>query len=135
MVCIRLSVWLAAGGERSAASAGYDRPIAVVIVLIYNIYLLGQPNLFFWLFLLGSFACLRLARPLGRGHLLATAAASRRSRFWYSATWSTAEVDCLGRDGRRTGRVALEFAPLPFRTPVQAVDDLVVWSTRHALYL
>ena len=44
-------------------------------MLIYNVYLLGQPNLLLLALLLGAFACLRLGRPIGAGSLLATAAA------------------------------------------------------------
>ena len=97
-------------------------------MLVYNIYLLGQPNLLLLALLLGSFACLRLGRPIGAGALLATAAAIKAfpilalgyliyRRMW---TASAATVAVLA--------AWLLLAPLPFRTPAQAVDDLVVWS-------
>ena len=50
-------------------------PSLCIIVLVYNVYLLGQPNLILLALLLGSFACLRLGRPISAGALVATAAA------------------------------------------------------------
>jgi alpha-1,2-mannosyltransferase len=103
-------------------------PSLSIIVLVYNIYLLGQPNLLLLAFLLGSFACLRLGRHVGAGALLATAAAIKAfpilaigyliyRRMW-TATATTVAVLAAW----------LLIAPLPFRTLAQAVDDLVVWS-------
>ena len=96
--------------------------------LIYNVYLLGQPNLLLLALLLGAFACLRLGWQIGAGALVATAAAIKAfpimvlgylvyRRMW---TASVATVAVLA--------AWLLVAPLPFRTPAQAVDDLVVWS-------
>jgi len=129
--------WLAsiALSIRLAASPGARRhpllaivPSLSVIVLIYNIYLLGQPNLLLLALLLGAFACLRLGWHVGAGALVATAAAIKAfplmvlgylvyRRMW---TASAAIVAVLA--------AWLLVAPLPFRTPAQAVDDLVVWS-------
>ncbi len=129
--------WLAsiALSIRLAASPGTRRhpllaivPSLSVIVLIYNIYLLGQPNLLLLALLLGAFACLRLGWQVGAGALVATAAAIKAfplmvlgylvyRRMW---TASVATVAVLA--------AWLLVAPLPFRTPAQAVDDLVVWS-------
>ena len=128
VVCIWLSVWLAAGTRARRHPLVVIVPSLSIIVLVYNIYLLGQPNLVLLALLLGSFACLRLGRPIGAGALLATAAAIKAfpilalgyliyRRMW---TASVATVAVLA--------AWLLIAPLPFRTPAQAVDDLVVWS-------
>jgi hypothetical protein len=77
---------------------------------------------------LAAFACLRLGRGAAAGALVATAAAVKAfpililaylvyRRFW-SATAATVLVLAAW----------LLVAPLAFRTPAQAVDDLVVWS-------
>ena len=50
-------------------------PSLSIIVLVHNIYLLGQPNLLLLALLLGAFACLQLGRPVAAGALVATAAA------------------------------------------------------------
>ena len=103
-------------------------PSLSVVVLIYNIYLLGQPNLLLLALLLAAFACLRLGWQVGAGALVATAAAIKAfplmvlgylvyRRMW---TASVATVAVLA--------AWLLVAPLPFRTPAQAVDDLLVWS-------
>ena len=103
-------------------------PSLSVIVLIHNTYLLGQPNLMLLALVLGAFACLRLGREISAGALVATAAAIKAfpllilgylvyRRMW-RATAST--VVALA--------AWLLIAPLPFRTPAQTVDDLVVWS-------
>ena len=128
VVCIWLSVWLAAGSRARRHPLVVIVPSLCIVVLVYNIYLLGQPNLVLLALLLGSFACLRLGRPIGAGALLATAAAIKAfpilalgyliyRRMW---TASVATVAVLA--------AWLLIAPLPFRTPAQAIDDLVVWS-------
>ena len=128
-ICIALSVWLAtAGARRRRHPLIVIVPSLSVIVLVYNIYLLGQPNLVLLALLLGMFACLRLNRPLVAGTLLATAAAIKAfpilaiGYLIYRRMWkaSIATVVMLA--------AWLLIAPLPFRTPRQAVDDLVVWS-------
>ena len=78
--------------------------------------------------MLGSFACLRTRRPIGAGALLATAAAIKAfpilalGYLIYRRMWcaSAATVAVLA--------AWLLIAPLAFRTPAQAVDDVVVWS-------
>jgi hypothetical protein len=128
VISIWLSVWLAAGPQARRHPLVVIVPSLCVIVLVYNVYLLGQPNLALLALLLGSFACLRSGRPISAGALLATAAAIKAfpilalgyliyRRLW---TASAATVVVL--------TAWLLLAPLPFRTPAQAVDDLVVWS-------
>jgi hypothetical protein len=103
-------------------------PSLAIIVLIHNIYLLGQPNLLLLALLLGAFACLQRGHQLGAGALVATAAAIKAfpimalgyliyRRMWVASA-ATVAVLCAW----------LLVAPLPFRTPAQAVDDVVVWS-------
>jgi hypothetical protein len=102
-------------------------------VLIHNIYLLGQPNLMLLALLLGAFACLRRGREAAAGALVATAAAIKAfpilvlGYLVYRRMWraSIATVAVLA--------AWLLIAPLPFRTPAQAVDDLSVW-TRGMLF-
>jgi len=128
LVCVWLSVWLALG------SGGRRHPLLVivpslsVIVLIYNIYLLGQPNLLLLALLLGAFACLRLKSQVGAGTLVATAAAIKAfpilvlaylvyRRMWIASATTVAVLAAW-----------LLIAPLPFRSPDRVIDDLVVWS-------
>jgi alpha-1,2-mannosyltransferase len=128
LICIWLSVWLAAGPRARRHPLVVIAPSFGVIVLVYNVYLLGQPNLILLALLLGSFTCLRLGRPISAGALVATAAAIKAfpilalgyliyRRMW---TASIATVAMLA--------AWLLLAPLPFRTPAQVVDDVVVWS-------
>jgi alpha-1,2-mannosyltransferase len=127
-ISIGLSLWLAVGPGVRRHPLVVILPSLSIIVLVHNIYLLGQPNLLLLALLLGSFACLRLGRAVGAGALLATAAAIKAfpilaigyliyRRMW-TATAATVAVLAAW----------LLIAPLPFRTPAQAVDDLVVWS-------
>jgi hypothetical protein len=127
-VSIGLSVWLAVDPRTRRHPLVVIVPTLSVIVLIYNVYLLGQPNLVLLALVLGSFACLRLGRPIGAGALLATAAAIKAfpvlalGYLVYRRMWaaSAATVAVLA--------AWLLLAPLPFRTPAQVVDDLAVWS-------
>ncbi len=78
--------------------------------------------------MLGAFACLRLGREIAAGALVATAAAIKAfpililGYFVYRRMWkaTAATVVILA--------AWLLIAPLPFRTPTQTIDDLVVWS-------
>ena len=125
---IGLSVWLATGFMTRRHPLIVIVPSLSIVVLVYNVYLLGQPNLVLLALLLGAFACLSLGRQFGAGALLATAAAIKAfpilviGYFIYRRMWtaSVATVVVLA--------AWLLIAPLPFRTPAQAVDDLVVWS-------
>jgi hypothetical protein len=128
LACITLSVWLAAGPGAKRHPLVVILPSLSMIVLIHNIYLLGQPNLLLLALLLGAFACLRLGRHIGAGVLVATAAAIKAfpilvlGYLIYRRMWkaSAATITALA--------AWLLIAPLPFRTPAQAVDDVVVWS-------
>jgi len=128
LACIGLSVWLAIG------SGGRRHPLTVivpslsVIVLIYNIYLLGQPNLLLLALLLGAFACLLLKSQVGAGTLVATAAAIKAfpilvlaylvyRRMWIASATTVAVLAAW-----------LLIAPLSFRSPDRVIDDLDVWS-------
>ena len=68
LACIVLSVWLSAGGRARPHPLVWIVPSLSSIVLVHNIYLLGQPNLVLLALLLGSFACLRLGRPFALVH-------------------------------------------------------------------
>ncbi len=128
IACIVLSTWLAAGPGGRRHPLVVIVPTLSVIVLIHNIYLLGQPNLMLLALLLGAFACLRLGREVAAGALVATAAAIKAfpilvlGYLVYRRMWkaSIATVAVLA--------AWLLIAPLPFRTPAQAVDDLSVWA-------
>jgi alpha-1,2-mannosyltransferase len=103
-------------------------PSLCIIVLVHNIYLLGQPNLLLLALLLGAFACLQRGRSVAAGVLVATAAAIKAFPIMvlgylvYRRMWaaSVATVVALA--------AWLLIAPLPFRSPTQVVDDVVVWS-------
>jgi hypothetical protein len=130
LACIGLSVWLAVGSGRG----GRRHPLTVivpslsVIVLIHNIYLLGQPNLLLLALLLGAFACLRLKNQAGAGALVATAAAIKAfpilvlGYLVYRRMWLASATTVAALAGW------LLLAPLPFRGLNQVIDDLDVWS-------
>jgi hypothetical protein len=128
LVCIKLSVWLATEPGSKRHPLIVILPSFSMIVLVHNIYLLGQPNLLLLALLLGAFACLRLGRDVWAGVLVATAAAIKAFPIMvlgylvYRRMWkaSLATIAALA--------AWLLVAPLPFRSPAQAVDDLVVWS-------
>jgi alpha-1,2-mannosyltransferase len=128
LASIVLSVRLAAGGGGRRHPLLLIVPSISVIVLIYNIYLLGQPNLLLLALILGAFGCLRLGWQVGAGALVATAAAIKAFPLMvlgylvYRRMWraSAATIVVLA--------AWLLVAPLAFRTPSQAVDDLLVWS-------
>ncbi len=128
LASILLSVWLAVKPGRGRHPLVVILPSLTIIVLVHNIYLLGQPNLLLLALLLGAFAFLERGRPVAAGSLVATAAAIKAFPIMvlgyliYRRMWaaSAATVGVL---------IAwLLIAPLPFRTPAQAVDDVVVWS-------
>jgi alpha-1,2-mannosyltransferase len=128
VACIVLSIWLACGPGSGRHPLVVIVPSLSIIVLVYNIYLLGQPNLLLLALLLGTFVCLRLGRPIGAGVLLATAAAIKAfpilalAYLIYRRMWVASAATLA------TLAVWLLLAPLPFRTPSQAVSDLVIWS-------
>jgi alpha-1,2-mannosyltransferase len=133
LACMVLSVWLAAGPGKPRHPLVVIVPSLSVIVLIHNIYLLGQPNLMLLALVLGAFVCLRLGREVSAGTLVATAAAIKAfpllilGYLVYRRMWraTAATVTVLA--------AWLLIAPLPFRTPAQAVDDVAVW-TRGMLF-
>jgi alpha-1,2-mannosyltransferase len=128
LASIALSVWLAVKPGERRHPLVVILPSLAIIVLVHNIYLLGQPNLLLLALLLGAFACLQRGHQIGAGALVATAAAIKAFPIMalgyliYRRMWaaSAATVAVLA--------AWLLIAPLPFRTPVQAVDDVVVWS-------
>jgi hypothetical protein len=128
LACIALSIWLAAGFGGRRHPLTVIVPSLSVIVLIHNIYLLGQPNLLLLALLLGAFVCLRKRNQVGAGALVATAAAIKAfpvlvlgyllyRRMWIAAASTVAVLVAW-----------LVIAPLSFRTPGQVIEDLVVWS-------
>jgi hypothetical protein len=128
LACIWLSTWLAAGPGGRRHPLTMIVPSLSAIVLIQNIYLLGQPNMLLLALLLGTFACLRRRNQVGAGALVATAAAIKAfpilvlgylvyRRKWIASATTVAVLAAW-----------LLIAPLPFRSPRQAAEDLVVWS-------
>jgi alpha-1,2-mannosyltransferase len=128
IVCILLSVWLAVGPGRRRHPLIVIVPSLAVIVLVHNIYLLGQPNLLLLAILLGAFACLRLGNQVAAGALVATAAAIKAfpilvlGYLVYRRMWVASATTVAALAGW------LLLAPLPFRGPDRVIDDLVVWS-------
>jgi hypothetical protein len=125
---IFLSVWLAVKPGVRRHPLVVILPSLAIIVLIHNVYLLGQPNLLLLAIILGAFACLQRGHHFTAGALVATAAAIKAfpimalgyliyRRMW---TASAATIAILA--------AWLLIAPLPFRTPEQVLDDVVVWS-------
>jgi hypothetical protein len=125
---ILLSIWLAVEPARRRHPLVAIVPSLSVIVLIYNVYLLGQPNLLLLALLLGAFACIRMRRYCGAGALVATAAAIKAfpilvlGYLIYRRMW-TASISTVA-----ILTIWLFIAPLPFRSPAQVIDDFVVWS-------
>jgi len=126
---IVFSVRLATGGKASGRNPLlYLVPSLCIVALIHNTYLLGQPNLTLLTLLLGAFLCLQKGRDVWAGVLVATGAAIKAfpilalGYFLYRRRWraSAATVVALG--------AWLLIAPLPFRTPAEAVRDVKVWS-------
>jgi len=126
---IVFSVRLATGGKASGRNPLlYLVPSLCVVALIHNTYMLGQPNLSLLTLLLGAFLCLQKKRDVWAGVLVATGAAIKAfpilalGYFIYRRRWkaSAATVVALG--------AWLLIAPLPFRTPAEAVRDVKVWS-------
>ncbi len=130
---IVLSVWLATGGkvgihtlrQRPLLAAA---PSLAIVALVHNTYLLGQPNLGLLTLLLLAFAYLRQRREITAGVLVATAAAIKAfpilalGYFVYRRMWRASAATVLAL-------VAwLLVAPLPFRTPAQALADVTTWS-------
>jgi hypothetical protein len=128
LACILLSVWLAAGNSTRRHPLVVIIPSLSTIVLVYNVYLLGQPNLLLLALLLGAFCCLRLKREFSAGVLLATAAAIKAfpilvlGYLVYRRMWKATLATIVAL------AAWLLVAPLPFRTHAQAIDDLVIWS-------
>jgi alpha-1,2-mannosyltransferase len=128
LASIALSVYLAVKPGARRHPLVVIVPSLSIIVLVHNVYLLGQPNLLLLALLLGAFACLQHGRPVGAGVLVATAAAIKAFPIMalgyliYRRMWaaSAATVAVLA--------AWLLIAPLPFRSPAQVVDDVVVWS-------
>ena len=128
LASIALSVYLAVKPGTRRHPLVVIVPSLSIIVLVHNIYLLGQPNLLLLALILGAFACLRRGQSVAAGALVATAAAIKAFPIMalgyliYRRMWvaSIATVAVLA--------AWLLIAPLPFRTPAQAVDDIVVWS-------
>ena len=110
-------------------------PSLSIIVLVHNIYLLGQPNLLLLALLLGAFACLQHGRPVAAGVLVATAAAIKAFPIMalgyliYRRMWaaSAATVAVLA--------AWLLIAPLPFRTPCAGGRRRGRLVPGHALHL
>jgi hypothetical protein len=125
---IVLSAWLAVLPGSRRHPLVMIVPSLAVIVLIQNIYLLGQPNLLLLALLLGAFACLRIGRHVGAGALVATAAAIKAfpilalAYLLYRRMWTASAATVAVLAGW------LLVVPLAFRTPTQALDDLIVWS-------
>ncbi len=128
LVSILLSVNLVKRPGERVHPLLYIVPSLGVIVLVHNVYLLGQPNMLLLALLLGAFACLRLGRSWSAGALVATAAAIKAfpimvlGYFVYRRQWTAAVSTVVALAGW------LLVAPLLFRTPAQVVDDLAVWS-------
>jgi hypothetical protein len=128
LACIVLSTWLAVSPGTPRHPLVLIIPSLASIVLIYNIYLLGQPNLLLLALLLGAFACLRCSRHVAAGAFVATAAAIKAfpilalPYLLYRRMWVASASTVVVLAGW------LLVAPLAFRTPKDAIDDLIVWS-------
>ncbi len=125
---ILLSVWLATGRTFKQAPALYLIPTLCVVPCIYDMYLLGQPNLLLLFLLLGAFASLRVGRPWLSGSLIALAAAIKAfpvlalgyfvwRREWKAVAATLAWLVLL-----------LLVLPLPFRGRAQTWQDMSVWT-------
>ncbi|WP_337176988.1 glycosyltransferase family 87 protein [Paludisphaera sp.] len=125
---VMLSVRLATGRATGRDPLLYIVPSLAIVALIHNTYLLGQPNLTLLTLLLAAFACLQKGRDVSAGVLVATGTAIKAfpllalGYLVYRRRWkaSAATVVALA--------AWLLVAPLPFRTPAQALRDVKVWT-------
>ena len=79
---IVLSIYLSAGPSMRRHPLVAIVPTLSVVVLIYNIYLLGQPNLLLLALILGAFACLRLGWNIRAGASWPPRPQSKPFRSW-----------------------------------------------------
>ena len=123
-----LSVRLATGASWRQRPLLYAGPTLWVVPFVHDMYLLGQPNLFLLLLMLGAFAGLRRGRPWAAGALVGLAAAIKAfpvlalGYFVYRRQWKATASAAL------TLALLLTVAPLPFRGASRAARELVVWT-------
>jgi hypothetical protein len=125
---VLLAVKLATGSAMRQRPLLYAAPTLWVIPFIHDMYLLGQPNLLLLFLMLGSFAALRGGRPLAAGALVGLAAAIKAfpvlalGYFVYRRQWKAVGATVVSM------ALLLLVLPIPFRGPVKAWDDMVVWT-------
>ncbi|OJW13706.1 MAG: hypothetical protein BGO49_29710 [Planctomycetales bacterium 71-10] len=125
---VLLSVRLATGRATGRDPLLYIVPSLAIVALIHNTYLLGQPNLTLLTLLLAAFLCLQKGRDISAGVLVATGAAIKAfpilalGYLVYRRRWKASAATVLALTAW------LLVAPLPFRTPAQAVRDVRVWA-------
>jgi hypothetical protein len=128
LASILLSVYLVTGKVARQHPLLYLVPTLWVIPYIHDMYLLGQPNLFLLVLMLGAFACLRHGRQWSAGGLIGLAAAIKAFPIMaigylvYRRQWKATAATVI------TVAVLMMVLPLPFRGPARAWDDLGMWT-------
>ncbi len=127
-LCLMLAVKLATGRATGQHPLLYLLPALATGVYVHDIFLLGQPNLLLLACMLGSFICLRTRRDGWAGALIAFAAAVKAfpilavGYLVYRRRWKATAATVV------TLSAFLLLAPIPFRGPSRAWDDLQTWT-------
>lgn len=130
---VLLSVYLVAGTPWRQHPLLYALPVVATLPFVWDMYLLGQPNLMLLACLLGAFACLRRKREWFAGALVAFAAAIKAfpvlaivyfiwRRHWVAAISTLVFLFFL-----------LVIFPAPFRGFQRNLADLKTWNEGMAL--
>ncbi len=137
LLALNLSAWVAAAVLSVRLSAGPVRdrnplllllPSLMVVPLIHNTFMLGQPNLLLLALMLGTFAASNRGRPWLAGGFLALAAGIKAfpilalGYFVWRREWKVVATTLLSLV------LLLAVLPLAFRTPAQAASDFQVWG-------
>jgi hypothetical protein len=128
IVSILLSVRLATGKALHQDPILYALPTFVLLPFIHDMYLLGQPNLFLLLLMLGAFTGLRARRPWLAGSLLGLAAAIKAfpilalGYLVYRRQWRATAATLLSLT------LLLLVLPLPLRGVSKTWSDMVIWT-------
>lgn len=131
---IFLSVYLTTGKALRQHVLLYVMPTACCIPYVWNIYLLGQPNLLLLVCMLGAFACLQLKKEWCTGALIALSVAIKAfpilsivylvyRRHWKAVLFMLAFLFFF-----------LVLLPAPFRGFHRNLQDLKTWNEGMALH-
>lgn len=128
ITCIFLSVYLITGKAFGQRPLLYLAPTACCIPYLWDIYLLGQPNLVLLACMLGAFTCLQLKKEWYAGALIAFAAGIKAfpilslAYLIYRRHWKAVLFTMLFLF------IFLALLPAPFRGFHRNLQDIKTWS-------